>query len=135
MKKIKQVLGLIKRAGRDFELAKKYESAKEYVTASTLYRKAVEKTLLALIIKHGNKQVPTNASVNYLVEETKLPFELDLEQVTYRTIDYDVLDAEEVVAGIEEKEMLPKMKKKEYVNTISMHETVRRLLGYANANV
>ncbi len=139
MKRVEKVIGLVRNAGRDFTLAERYQKRKEYITASILYRRAMEKTLRALFIRHEHKGPPANASVGYLMGKTKLPSEIlvDLDPVraSYRTIENEVMDDEESVAGIEESEMMPKVEGTEKGDATLMRETVRRLLGYANANI
>jgi HEPN domain-containing protein len=139
MKRLENVLGLIRNAGRDFRLAERYEKRREYVTASILYRRAVEKTLRALFIRHEHKGPPANASFGYLVGRTKLPNEilLDLDpvQVSYGTIENEVMDEEERIAGIEEVEMMHSVESTKHGDAVLMRETVRRLLSYANANI
>ncbi len=65
---------LVKNAMRDFELARKYTDAKEYITASILYRKATEKGAEgSLHAATGRGAHRTNASIEYLAEQTVLP--------------------------------------------------------------
>ncbi len=139
MEKVEKEFGLVRNAGRDFALAERYQKRKEYVTASILYRRAMEKTLKALFIRHKHRGPPINASVQYLVGSAKLPSEifedLDPVQASYRTIENEVMDEEERVAGIEESEMMPKVERTERGDATVMRETVKRLLGYANANI
>lgn len=139
MKRLEKVIDLVRSAGKDFRLAERYQKGREYVTASILYRRAVEKTLRALFIRHEHRGPPENASVAYLVERTKLPNEilndLDPVQFSYRTIENEVMDEEALVAGIEEREMMPTVEMVENGDAASMREAVRRLLSYANANI
>jgi len=71
-----RIRGLIARASRDLELAKRCMQIKEYVTANLLYSKAMEKVLKALFLYKIKKQPPINASIGYLAKETGVPEEI-----------------------------------------------------------
>jgi HEPN domain-containing protein len=131
--------GLVRNASRDFALAEKCQKGREYVTASVLYRRAMEKILRALFIRNKHKGPPTNASVEYLVGSMKLPKEIfeDLDPVraSYRTAENEIMDEEESIAGIEENEMMPGIERTEKGDVTVIREVVKRLLGYANTNI
>jgi HEPN domain-containing protein len=69
---------LIARASKDFELAKGYMQLRDFVTASLLYNKAVEKVLKALYINRSKKEPPANASIDYLAQRTGVPDEISV---------------------------------------------------------
>jgi HEPN domain-containing protein len=78
---------LVAKASQDFELAKRHAKVREYVTATLLYNKAVEKVLKALFINKTKKNPPADASIEYLARSTGLPEEISayinsLEEVT-----------------------------------------------------
>lgn len=75
---MKKVRDLIAKASKDFELAKRHKSIKEYVTATVLYNKAVEKVLKALFISKTKRDPPENASIEYLARRTGVPAEISV---------------------------------------------------------
>lgn len=72
----KRIRDLITTASNDFELAKRHKQIREYVTATLLYNKAVEKVLKALFISRTNRQPPANATIEYLAKRTGVPEEV-----------------------------------------------------------
>lgn len=72
---MKRVRELVAKASQDFELAKRHKQVKEYVTATILYNRAVEKVLKALFIS-SRKEPPKNASIDYLARRTGVPDEV-----------------------------------------------------------
>jgi HEPN domain-containing protein len=75
MKNIK-MRGLLARASKDFEMAKRYRQLRDYVTAMVLYNKAVENVLTALFISKTKKAPPKDASIGYLAKQTGVPEEI-----------------------------------------------------------
>ncbi|HIH50612.1 MAG: HEPN domain-containing protein [Candidatus Micrarchaeaceae archaeon] len=73
---MKRVRELVAKASQDFELAKRHKQVKEYVTATILYNRAVEKVLKALFISRTRKEPPKNASIDYLARRTGVPDEV-----------------------------------------------------------
>jgi HEPN domain-containing protein len=67
---------LVAKASQDFELAKMHKQVKEYVTATILYNRAVEKVLKALFISRTKREPPKNASISYLARRTGVPDEV-----------------------------------------------------------
>ncbi len=125
---------LVRNAMRDFELARKYRDAKEYLTASILYRKATEKVLKALFLQYRRKSPPANASLEYLAEQAKLPENIydELVSIPDETTE---LQQDEQLLEYDDYEMTHREQASEYRDTLSKHELVRRLLDYAKANV
>jgi HEPN domain-containing protein len=74
----KNIRGLIARAAKDLELAKRHRKIKEYVTAILLYNKAVEKSLKAFFISKTKREPPANASIEYLAKRTGVPEEISM---------------------------------------------------------
>ncbi len=60
------VRGLFQRAVKDFEKAKMNVRARNYTTASVLYKRSAKGLLEALFISTKRKSPPKNASVTYL---------------------------------------------------------------------
>ena len=77
MRSIK-IRDLVDTASKDFELAKERRSLRDYVTATLLYNKAVEKILRALFISRVKKSPPKNVSIDYLAQRTGLPDEISM---------------------------------------------------------
>ena len=73
---MRQVRELVRKAWKDFELAKRHRRIKEYVTATLLYNTAVEKVLTALFINKTRRSPPANASIEYLAMRTGMPPEI-----------------------------------------------------------
>jgi HEPN domain-containing protein len=69
---------LIAKASKDFELAKGYRQVRDFVTASLLYNKAVEKVLKAIYISKSKREPPANASISYLARHTEVPDEVSV---------------------------------------------------------
>jgi HEPN domain-containing protein len=75
---MRKVRELVVKASQDFELAKAHKQLREYVTATVLYNKAVEKVLKALFISKTRKEPPANASIDYLASRTGVPEEISV---------------------------------------------------------
>ncbi len=125
---------LIKKAVKDFELARKYGDAKEYITASILYRTATEKVLKALYQYRKNKNPPSNATIEYLAEQTMLPSSIYEDIVAMPDERTEIME-EESLMEYDEVESTRRAVASEYHSTLMKHELVRRLLDYAEANV
>ncbi|MCL5430435.1 MAG: HEPN domain-containing protein [Candidatus Marsarchaeota archaeon] len=125
---------LLKRAVRDYELARKYRDAKEYVTASILYRKATEKVLKALFMKSSKKTPPSNATIEYLAERTQLPEDM-YNGIVEMPDETTELFEDEGLAEYDDVEQTHMAEEKEYSRTMVKHDLVRRLLDYAEANI
>lgn len=125
---------LLKKAVKDFELARKYSEGKEYTTASILYRAATEKVLQALFLKHRKKSPPTNASIEYLAKQTELPDGIYEEVISIPDESAELLE-EESLLEYDEDERTHLAQRSEYHSTLSKRQAVRRLLDYAEANV
>jgi HEPN domain-containing protein len=125
---------LLKKAAKDFELARKYSEAKEYITASILYRTATEKVLRALFLKHMKKSPPVNASIEYLAKQTALPESIYEEVISIPDESIELME-EENLLEYDEDERTHLAQRSEYHSTLSKREAVKRLLDYAKANV
>ena len=68
---MRKVRELIAKASQDFELAKMHKQVREYVTATMLYNRAVEKILTALFISRTKREPPKNASIDYLARKNR----------------------------------------------------------------
>lgn len=130
---MKKGIAFVKKAVKDFELAHKYRNAKEYITASMLYRRATEKALKALILQK-NKSLPTkNATIEYLAMQAKLP-ESIYEEVTSMPDEMTEMMEEESLSEYDEEEHTFRARENEYKGALSKHETVRKLLDYARSS-
>ncbi len=132
--RMKKGAEFLKRAARDFELARKYKDAREYITASILYRKATEKVLKALFMKHRKQEAPKGASIEFLATHARLPDEMQYELVDMPTESAE-MDMEESLQEYDDAEQTDRVGATEYESTLSKHEVVRRLLDYAKANI
>lgn len=124
---------LIKGATKDFELARKYRDAKEYITASTLYRKATEKALKALFIAARRKQPPKNASIEYLAMKANLPQEIYGDIVEMPEESADPLQGSPLFE-YDEDDQMQRFEADEYHSTLNKHVVVKRLLDYVRAS-
>lgn len=125
-------LSLVKRAARDFELARKYKDAREYITASILYRKATEKVLRALFIASRRKKPPVSASIEYLAMQTGLPSGI-YDDLVSMPDERDEMAEEENLLEYDDEEQTHMAEDKEYRSAMTKHELVRRLIDYARA--
>lgn len=99
---------LIHRASKDFELAKGMMQIKDYVVATLLYNKAIEKMLKALFISKTKREPPANASIEYLAKATGMPEEVSMyiksmqesEEINMGPADFvDLAHPEDIDAG------------------------------------
>ncbi len=124
--------GLLKKATRDFELAKKYKDGRELITASLLYNRATERVLKALFIKKNRRQPPEKASIAYLAMKARLPDEISSELLG--------MEQDEMSDVMEEELEMEKLEgymvnaNSEYNHVLSKGSVVRRLISYAEAN-
>jgi HEPN domain-containing protein len=116
---------LLKKATRDFELAKKYRDRKELVTASLLYHSAMENALKALVLEQTKRKPPERASVGYLAMKVRLPEEI--------STDIAFLEDESAV-DVMEAEGIEVDRREKYNDVLSKGSIVRRLISYAEAN-
>lgn len=131
---MKKGVDLLKKAARDFELARKYRDAREYITASILYRKATEKVLRALFMKDTNKAPPKDASIEFLALQTQLPEDVydDLLAMPDETME---MFEDESLTERDDAEQTHMAQLEERSKALTKHELVKRLIDYANANV
>jgi HEPN domain-containing protein len=125
---------LVKKAMQDYELARKYRDAKEYLTASILYRKATEKVLKALFLKNRKRSPPTNASIEYLAEQTVLPDSIYSEIVSIPDETTEIMEEEQLLE-YDDGERTHRAQTSEYMSTMERQDLVRRLIDYAEANI
>ncbi len=123
---------LLKKATRDFELAKKYKDTEELGTASLLYSSAIERVLKALVMERTKKKLPKRASIGYLAGKAGLPEDIYAE---IAFISDNVADAteEELEMESHEKYDLGNADTVQYNNVLSKGSIVRRLISYASA--
>lgn len=133
-KKIRKGVDLVRKAAQDFELAKRYRDAREYITASILYRKATEKALKALYQQSKNREPPKNASMEYLAMQMSLPSEIYDDLVALPDEGMEMA-ADESLMEYDDEEQTHMARDEEYASAMSKHELVKRLLDYAKANV
>ena len=124
--------GLLKRATRDFELARKYKDAKELVTASLLYNSAVEKVLRALVMERTRRKPPEKASMGYLAEKAGLPEDIYSDIAFFEDEMAEVLEEEHEIESRERYDF-DRTDEKEYNNVLNKGTVVRRLINYAEA--
>lgn len=128
---MKKARELVKKAWKDFELAKKHRQIKEYVTATLLYNTAVEKVLTALFINKTRKAPPANASIGYLAMRTGVPMEIS----TYITSVQEVGEEEPVGFMDLEEETNIGQQQNEERKAFFMDGLAQRLLDYVTAYV
>lgn len=124
--------GLLKKAAKDFELAKKYKDGKELITASLLYNRATERVLKALFIRKNRRQPPEKASIAYLAMKAKLPDEISSELLSVEQDEMSDVMEEEL--EMERMEGYGVSADSEYNHVLSKGSVVRRLISYAEAN-
>ncbi|HUC39184.1 MAG TPA: HEPN domain-containing protein [Candidatus Acidoferrum sp.] len=125
--------GLLKKAVRDFELARRYKDAKELVTASLLYNSAIERVLKALVIAKTRKNPPKSASISYLATQARLPAEIHEEIISLEDEASEMMEEELEIEKAEEDTRSAKMYN-EYNKVLDKGSVVRRLISYAEAN-
>ncbi|MFI5412581.1 MAG: HEPN domain-containing protein [Candidatus Micrarchaeales archaeon] len=125
---------LVRNAIKDFELARKYRQAKEYITASILYQKATEKVLKALYQHRTKRSAPTNASVEYLAEKMALP-EGMYDDIVSMPDERTELMEEQDLLEYDEVESTRTAESIEHNRALAREGLVRRLIDYAEANV
>lgn len=118
---------LVARAARDFELAKRYKQLQEYMTATLLYTKAVEKMLRALFINKKRREPPVNASIRYLAREIGVPDEVSMYIACVEQKDTTADPAE--ITELTESTYVNGAEAKAYY----MDGLVKRLLDYINS--
>lgn len=123
---------LLKKAAKDFELAKKYKDAKELITASLLYNRATERVLKALFIKSQKRQPPHSASIKYLASRANLPDEISAELLAMERDEMSEVIEEEL--EMERTEGYGVAADSEYNMVLGRGNVVRRLISYAEAN-
>lgn len=133
MRRVRRGVDLVKRAAQDFELARTYRDAREYITASILYRKATEKVLKALYRKYNKREAPRDASIESLAMQMSLPEEIYDDLVTLPDERTEMM-AEESLIEYDEEEQTHTARDEEYRSAMSKHELVKRLIDYAKAN-
>ena len=134
MRRIRRGVDLIKRAAQDFELAKRYGDAKEYITASILYRKATEKILKALYTQRKNREPPKSASMEFMAMQMELPEEIFDDLVSLPDERAEMM-ADENLLEYDDEERTHMARDEEYRSTMSKQDLVRRLMDYAKANI
>jgi HEPN domain-containing protein len=125
-------LSFIRRAVKDFELARRYSNSREYLTASTLYRMATEKALKALIVRKKNSRLPKNATIEYLAMQANLPENL-YDEITNMPDEMTEMLEEEGLQEYDDGEHSHLAVRSEYRGALSKRESVRKLLDYARA--
>ena len=73
---MRDIRGLVARALKDMELAKRYRQRKEYAATTLLYNKAIERVLKALFISKKRKDPPIGASAVYMASNMRMPEEI-----------------------------------------------------------
>lgn len=125
---------MVRGAARDFELARKYRDAREYLTASILYRKATEKVLRALFIAKLKKTPPSGATIGYMAMQARLPDGI-YDDLVSMPDEREEVSEEESLLEYDDEEQTHKAESTEYSSSLTKHELVRRLIEYAKANV
>ena len=134
MRRIRKGVDLIKRAAQDFELAKKYGDAREYITASILYRKATEKILKALYTQRKNREPPRSASMEFMAMQMELPEEIFDDLVSLPDERAELMAGENLLE-YDDEEQTHMARDEEYRSAMSKQDLVRRLMDYAKANI
>jgi len=122
-----KVRELIAKASKDFELAEKHRRLREYVVATLLYNKAVEKVLKALFITRTRKNPPASASVDYLARRAGVPEEISM-YVTSMKDGLDQLEANQFIDIESYREN--GMERGSEQHALYMDGLARRLLDY-----
>ncbi len=124
---------LLKKAQRDFELARRYRDAKELVAASLLYNSAIERVLRALFMKKTHKTPPEKASIAYLTRQADLPTGIKEELMSLQDEMADVMEEELEIEHAEEDILTGVEERKEYNTVLNKGTIAKRLMGYAYA--
>lgn len=69
--------GLVRRASRNFELARRYRKEGDVAVATLLYNKAVSGVMRALYLNKTGKSAPQGVSIGYLASRTEIPVEVE----------------------------------------------------------
>jgi len=125
--------GLLKKAARDFELARRYKDAKELVAASLLYNSAIERVLKALFMQKTHKNPPKSASIAYLAMRSDLPEGISEQLMSLEDERSDV-EEEEREMEIAEEDVAQSVGQTEYNTVLDKGTIVKRLISYAQAN-
>lgn len=126
--------GLLKKAQKDFELAKRYRDAKELVAASLLYNSAIERALKALFVKKKHRNPPEKASIAYLTRQADLPEGMSEELMSLQDEMSDVMEEELEIEHAEEDILTGVEERQEYNTVLNKGTIARRLMSYAYAN-
>ncbi len=127
---------LMKRAVRDFELARRYGEAKEYVTESVLYQKAAEKILRALSMRHA-KKLPKDASLGYLAKKARIPESIYGDLVEMPDERSEMIEEEERLSFMDmekEEDQNRVLESTERSHAMTKRNVVKRLMDYAMAS-
>ncbi len=120
---------LIAKASKDFELAKRHRSIREYVTATLLYNSAVEKVLKALYISKSRREPPANASIGYLARQTGVPDEISV----YIKSVQETAEMNDPVDFVDLEQSEPKTSGGAERQAFYMDGLAKRLLDYVSA--
>ncbi len=131
---VRKGVDLLRKAVKDFELAKKYRDAKEYVTASMLYRNATEKVLKSLVMQKSKREPPKNASIEYLASKANIPESIYGDLVEMPDERSELMEEESLLEMEFEEKKEESVEAIEYHNAISKHDVVKRLIDYAKAS-
>lgn len=126
--------GLLKKAQRDFELARRYKDAKELVAASLLYNSAIERVLRAIFMKKTHRSPPEKASIAYLTKRADLPEGMSEELMSLQDEMSDVIEEELEIEHAEEDILTGVEERQEYNTVLNKGTIARRLMSYAYAN-
>ncbi len=126
---MRDIRGLVARALRDMELAKRYRQRKEYAATTLLYNKAIERVLKALFISKKRKNPPLGASAVFLASNIKMPEEIMSGLAALQEADDEVLWSGNE-AAIMTYERIGKSMKAEH-KLIQMDELATRLIDSA----
>ncbi len=124
---------LLKKAQRDFELARRRRNAKEFVAASLLYNSAIERVLRALFLKKTHRSPPERASIAYLTTMTDLPHGIREELLSIEDEMADVVEEELEIERAEEDMLTGVEESHEYNTVLNKGALARRLISYAYA--
>jgi HEPN domain-containing protein len=127
---------LIRRAVRDFELARRYGEAREYMTESVLYQKAAEKILRALSMKRA-KRLPKNASIVYLAKKAEIPESIYGDLMEMPDERSEIMEEEDRLSFMDmekEDDQNKVLENAERSNAMTKRGVVKRLMDYAMAS-
>ncbi|MCL4378984.1 MAG: HEPN domain-containing protein [Candidatus Marsarchaeota archaeon] len=125
--------GLLKKAQRDFELARRRRDSKELVAASLLYSSAIERVLRALFFKKTHRSPPERVSIAYLTTRTDLPQGIKEELMSIEDEMADVVEEELEIEHAEEDILTGVEERHEYNTVLNKGALARRLISYAYA--